>query len=56
MAPAQHVARGRGGRLVEVPGRRGTPVDQQLGLLVVGEPDPSDVAPVAVAQVEPAEG
>ncbi len=56
VAPADDLAGGRGGRLVEVAGRRGPPVDQQLGLLVVGEPEPADVAAGAVAQVDPAEG
>ena len=56
VAPADDLAGGRGGGLVEVAGRGGPPVDQQLGLLVVGEPEPADVAAGAVAQVDPAEG
>ena len=53
--PAYDVTGGGGGRLVELAGRRRPPVDQQLGLLVVGEPEAADVAAGAVAQVDPAE-
>jgi len=44
----------RGGP-VERLGRRRPPVDQQLPVLVVGEPDPADVPALAAEQVEPAE-
>jgi hypothetical protein len=54
--PADDLARRGGGGLVEVAGGGRPPVDQQLGLLVVGEPEPADVAPGSVAQVDPAEG
>jgi hypothetical protein len=55
--PALHHPLGvRCGRPVERARRGSAPVGQQRRLLRVGQPDPSDVATLAVVQVEPAEG
>jgi len=47
--------RARGGRLVERGRRRRPPVEQELGALVVRQPDPADVAALARDEVEAAE-
>jgi hypothetical protein len=53
-APDDPVRLHRGGP-VERLGRRRPPVDQQLPVLVVGQPDPADVPALATEQVQPAE-
>ena len=53
-APDHPVRPHRGGP-VERLGRRRPPVDQQLPVLVVGQPDPADVPALAAEQVQPAE-
>ena len=54
--PAAYDAVGRDrGRPVERLRGRCPPVQQQLPVLVVGQPDPADVAVLAVAQVQPPE-
>ena len=52
--PAQPLRRGRSG-LVERLRRRRPPVHQHRVVLVVGEPDPADVVPLAAGQVDPPE-
>ena len=56
VAAPDHAVGPRGGRAVEGLRGRRAPVREQRGVLVVGEPDPPDVARRAVRQVEPAEG
>ncbi len=55
MAAQDDVTAPGGGGLVERPGGRGAPVDEQRLLLVVGDADPPDVAARVVLEVEAAE-
>ena len=54
---AGHAVRARGGRAVERPRGSGPPVDQQrlVVVVLVEDPQPADVQPLAAGQVEPAE-
>src|SRR5215207_6648309 len=55
MSTTDDVARASGGGLVEVTGRRGAPVDQQLRLVLVEEPDTPDVASGRVVHIKASE-